>query len=216
MSATSHPESRFDDIDGLLACPSCDMLLNDRNVAANEIAACPRCHTVIEAPRPLAMTRIIMMSFAALILLFAALFFPFLELQAVGMMRHTTLLDTIAAFSDGLTAPLTLLMGALIVFLPLIRFVAIVYVLAPMAFGWEPLKHAIPVFRLAEAIRPWAMVEIFMVGVAVALVKVAGLAQVTIGPAFWAFVALVIVTVFKDNFMSRVTVWKTLETRRLS
>ncbi|EAQ11489.1 MULTISPECIES: paraquat-inducible protein A [Maritimibacter] len=216
MSAVSHPESQFEDLEGLLACPSCDMLLNDRNVAANEIAACPRCHTVIEAPRPLAMTRIIMLSFAALILLFAALFFPFLELQAAGMMRHTTLLDTIAAFSGGLTAPLTLLMGALIVFLPLVRFVSLVYVLAPMAFGWAPLKHAIPVFRLVEALRPWAMIEIFMVGVAVALVKVAGLAHITIGPAFWAFVALVIVTVFKDNFMSRVTVWKTLEARRPS
>ncbi|NVK58893.1 MAG: paraquat-inducible protein A, partial [Rhodobacteraceae bacterium] len=40
--------------------------------------------------------------------------------------------------------------------------------------------------------------------------------HIFIGPAFWAFVALVIVTVLKDNFMSRVTLWKTLEHRRPS
>jgi paraquat-inducible protein A len=50
----------------------------------------------------------------------------------------------------------------------------------------------------------------------VALVKVAGLAHLSIGPAFWAFVALVLVTVLKDNFMCRVSVWKTLEARRRS
>jgi paraquat-inducible protein A len=69
------------------------------------------------------------------------------------------------------------------------------------------------VFKLAEHIRPWAMAEVFIIGVAVALVKVAGLAQVTLGPAFWAFVGLVIITVLKDNFMCRVTVWQTLNAR---
>ena len=49
------------------------------------------------------------------------------------------------------------------------------------------------------------MAEVFIVGVAVALVKVAGLAHLSIGPAFWAFVALVLVTVLKDNFMCRVS-----------
>jgi paraquat-inducible protein A len=57
------------------------------------------------------------------------------------------------------------------------------------------------------------MAEIFIIGVAVALVKVAGLATVTLGPAFWAFVLLVIVTVLKDSFMCRVTVWQTLSQR---
>ena len=58
------------------------------------------------------------------------------------------------------------------------------------------------------------MAEIFIVGVAVALVKVAGLAMLTIGPAFWAFTALVLITALNDNFMCRLTVWRTLEARR--
>nr|WP_321511978.1 paraquat-inducible protein A [uncultured Celeribacter sp.] len=202
--------------DGLLACPSCDALLRDHAVPVGHRVSCPRCHTVIESPRPMAMTRIIMLALAALILMIAAVFFPFLELGAAGMIRRSSLLDTVMAFSSGMTAPLTLAMAALIVVLPVTRFLALIYVLGPMAFGWRPARHAETAFRLAQLLRPWAMAEVFIVGVAVALVKVAGLAHVSLGPAFWAFVALVIVTVMKDNFMSRVTVWKTLETRRNS
>lgn len=215
MSALLHDETGSD-LDGLLACPSCDALLRDRAVQAGETASCPRCHHVIEAARPLAMTRIIMLAFAALILMVAAIFFPFLELEAAGMVRKSSLLSTMMTYASGLTAPLSFAMGALIVVLPAMRFGALLYVLGPMALGWHPARFAVPVFRLSEALRPWAMAEVFIVGVAVALVKVAGLAHVSLGPAFWAFVALVVVTVLKDNFMSRVTVWKTLDARRIS
>ncbi|APZ54874.1 paraquat-inducible protein A [Salipiger abyssi] len=211
---TAQPPATLPDTDGLIACPSCDALHRLRDVRPGETARCVRCHAVLEAPRNTAMTRIIMLALAALILMVAAIFFPFLELEAAGRIHRASLLDTVMAFSSGLTAPLTFAMAALIVILPVIRFVALIYVLAPMAFGWRPAPHAEPAFRLTEALRPWAMAEIFIVGVAVALVKVAGLAHVFIGPAFWAFVALVVVTVLKDNFMSRVTVWKTLEARR--
>ncbi|EKE67834.1 MULTISPECIES: paraquat-inducible protein A [Roseobacteraceae] len=214
MTAPAFPH--IPDLDGMMACPACDALLVDRTVSVGATASCPRCHTVIEAPRPLAMTRIIMLALAALILMIAAVFFPFLELGAAGMVRRSSLLDTVMAYATGLTAPLTLAMAALIVVLPVTRFLTLLYVLGPMAFGWHPARHAVHAFRVTEALRPWAMAEVFIVGVAVALVKVAGLAHVSLGPAFWAFVALVIVTVLKDNFMSRVTVWKTLEARRRS
>ncbi|TCS66485.1 paraquat-inducible protein A [Primorskyibacter sedentarius] len=204
------------DLAQLIACPQCDALHFDADVPTGETARCIRCHAVIEAPRQLAMTRIIMLAAAALILMIAAIFFPFLELHAAGRIQRSSLLDTVMAFSTGMTAPLTLAMAALIVVLPIIRFTSLIYVMAPMAFGWQPARHAESAFRMAEALRPWAMAEVFIVGVAVALVKVAGLAHLAIGPAFWAFVALVIVTVLKDNFMSRVTVWKTLEQRRPS
>ena len=110
--------------------------------------------------------------------------------------------------------PLSIAVAALIVVLPLLRLIALVYALGPMAIGWVPVPGAMQAFRLAETLKPWAMAEIFVVGVTVALVKVAGLAQLTIGPAFWAFAALVLVTVLNDNFMCRLTIWRTLEARR--
>jgi paraquat-inducible protein A len=202
-----------DSLDDMIACPNCDALHVIPTVETGAKARCVRCDTVLMAPREGAMTRIVMLSATALILMVAAVFFPFLELSIHGLGRKSSVFDAILAFSDGLMLPLSFAVAALIVVLPVTRFIALIYVFAPMALGSAPAPQARAMFRLAERIRPWAMAEVFIIGVAVALVKVAGLAQVTLGPAFWAFVGLVIVTVLKDNFMCRVTVWQTLEQR---
>ncbi|MBV7410405.1 paraquat-inducible protein A [Maritimibacter sp. DP1N21-5] len=209
-AATAH---HLDALDELIACPNCDALLRDRDVAWGEIGSCPRCGNVLELPRRRAMTRLLMLSVAAQILLIAAVSFPFIEVGVVGMSRSATLVDTIAAYAGGLNEPLVIGLAALIIVIPTVRFLALIYVLGPMAIGEAPARYAVPAMRIAEMARPWAMAEVFIVGVAVALVKIAGLAAVTVGPAFWALIALVIVTIFKDLFMSRLTLWKTIEAR---
>jgi len=213
-SPASAPASFTDaDLRDLVACPTCDALHRLPVVENGARARCVRCHTVLTAPQDGAMTRIVMLSFTSFILMLAAVVFPFLELTAAGLTQRSSILDVILVFADGPFLVLALAVAALIVVLPLVRFAALIYVLAPMSFGWHPGLYAVPVFRVADKMRPWAMAEIFIVGVAVALVKVAGLAQVSLGPAFWAFVTLVMITTIKDTFMCRLTVWKTLEAR---
>ena len=210
------PPNLPDTLDDLIACPECDALHHVSAVPTGSKARCTRCGTTLFAPKPNAMTDILMLAFAALILMIAAVFFPFLEINAAGLAQRSSVLDAILAFSDGLMLPLSFAVAALIVLLPVLRFCLLMYVFAPMALGYHPARHAFGAFRLAESLRPWAMAEIFIVGVAVALVKVAGLASLTLGPAFWAFVALVIVTALKDNLMDRFSVWRTLDQRRPS
>lgn len=201
---------------GLIACPVCDVLHGDVDVAPGAKARCRRCGTVLYAPRQSAMTQIVMLAATAAILMIAAVFFPFLELEAGGLHQRSSVFDAVMAFSEGWMAPLSVAVAATVVLLPFARLCAIAYAIGPMAIGWRPARHAEAAMRWAEAVRPWAMAEIFILGVAVALVKVAGLAQVTLGPAFWAFAALVLVTVLNDNVICKLSVWKTLEERRNS
>ncbi len=202
--------------DGLIACPTCDALHKESSVPVGMTAKCVRCGHVLLRPRKSAMTQILMLAATAFILMCAGIFFPFLELQAGGRITRSSVFDAVLAFSDGYMMPIAFLLGALIIVVPLIRFVALMYVFAPMSLGHHPAQFAPEAFRLAERLSPWSMAEIFIVGVGVALVKVTGLATVLIGPAFWAFCGLVVVTVLKDTFMCKLTVWKTLENRRRS
>lgn len=202
--------------EGLIACPVCDVLHLEVPVEDGRKARCRRCRTTLFAPQASAMTKIVMLAATATILMFAAIFFPFLELDAGALENRSSVFDAVMAFAEGPTMPLSAAAAALIVVLPLLRLTAIAYALGPMVFGYAPRPQAARAMRWAEASRPWAMAEIFIVGVAVALVKVAGMAHVTLGPAFWAFAALVVVTLLKDNIMCRFTVWKTLEERRAS
>ena len=55
------------------------------------------------------------------------------------------------------------------------------------------------------------MAEIFVIGVAVALVKISDLARVDYGPAFWMFAALVVVITIQDGYMCRWSIWKSLD-----
>ena len=203
-------------LDRLIACPVCDALHQMAEVPDGGQARCRRCHAVLMAPRAGAMTQIVMLAATALVLMVAAVFFPFLELRAGTFVQRSSVFDAVLAFSDGLLVPLSFAVAALIVVLPALRLSAILYTIGPMMIGHAPMPKAAQAFRLAEALKPWSMAEIFIVGVAVALVKVAGLAAVSMGPAFWAFVALVLITTFKDTFMCRLTIWKTLEDRKTS
>ena len=78
----------------------------------------------------------------------------------------------------------------------------------------KPFRSAGTAFRWSEDLKPWSMAEIFILGCAVALVKVTELAQVVFGPAFWLFVVLVIVTVFQDGLLNRWSIWQSLEQKR--
>jgi len=201
------------DLKDLVACPVCDTLARFSSVPPGGQGRCARCHHILIMPRDNAMTRIVMLAVTGAILMVSAVSFPFLTIETHGLRQQASVMDTILAYSDGLMVPLSLAMAALIVVLPLMRLGAILYTVAPMALGHHPARGAAQAFRLAETLKPWAMAEVFIVGVAVALVKVGGLATLTIGPAFWAFAALVLVTVMNDNFMSSLIIWKTLEAR---
>jgi paraquat-inducible protein A len=106
---------------------------------------------------------------------------------------------------------LSLATAALIIFVPLARVILTMYVLVPVVLDRPPARHAIHAFRLSEAMRPWSMAEIFAIGCAVALVKVADLAHVGFGPAFWMFGVLVVLVVAQDSFMCKWSVWNSLE-----
>lgn len=204
------------DLRDLVACPACDTLHRFSDIPQGGQGRCKRCHHVLATPRRNAMTRIVMLAVTGTILMVSAISFPFLTIETHGLRQQASVIDTILAYSDGLMVPLSLAMAALIVVLPVMRLLAILYTIAPMALGHSPARGAAQAFRLAEYLKPWAMAEVFLVGVAVALVKVGGLATLTIGPAFWAFVGLVIITVLKDNFMSSLIIWKTLEARGIT
>jgi len=194
----------------LIACPQCDAVYRVSEPGHRERAVCTRCHRVLIAPRHRAGMQIISMAVAVVILVTVAAFTPFLSIRAGGVGNQASILDAALSFS-GPFAVLSLAVAALIVFIPVLRALLTLYVLIPVVFDRPPAKGARTAFRIAEDLRPWSMAEIFALGCAVALIKVADLALVHFGPAFWMFAVLVVLVVVQDSFMCRYSVWKSLE-----
>lgn len=197
--------------EGLIACPRCDALHIEEELLDGETARCVRCNSVLAKPRDGAFVQIIALAFTSVVLLMAAMFFPFLEISRMGFDNATSLFGVALAFAEGVLLPLVLVVICVVILLPVTRAFLLLYTLVPLAQDRPPYRHAADAFRISEAMRPWSMAEIFVIGTAVALIKIAGVASVHLGPAFWAFCALIIVNIASRGFMCQTTIWDAIE-----
>lgn len=198
----------------LTACAQCDALYRMPEIPSGATAQCRRCGSNLFTPSETAAAKVVAFASAALILMVIAITLPFLEIEASGLSSKASVVDAILAFasSSGLMAPLSIIVAALIVLLPVARLAGVVYVVAPILLNCRVLPQAKPVFMIAMRLRPWAMAEIFIIGVAVALIKIGSLATVTFGPAFWAFAGLVVLVTAKDMVLCERSLWRILDT----
>ena len=154
---------------------------------------------------------VIALAAAMLILVTAAAMLPFLRIELAGLAQDASILDTAMAFTGPQLEVLAILTVALILAIPALRMALILYVLVPIVFDRPPARHARPAFRLSERLRPWSMAEVFAIGCAVALVKIVDLAQVSFGPAFWMFAAVVVIVVLHARSLCSWSVWNALD-----
>ena len=212
MSMTEATDLADLPLDELIACPQCDALYRARMPAMGSRAVCKRCHTVLIAPKTNAYLHLIVLSLTVVVLMVGAVTFPSLGVNVAGFSNKASVVDTALTFMDGgWMVALSMFVVAFIILIPLFRALLVLYVVAPLTLGRRPFLGARRAFGWSEDLRPWSMAEIFIIGCAVALVKVADLAKVEFGPAFFMFAALVVITVLQDINMDRWSIWKALE-----
>ena len=200
----------------LVCCPVCDALHEVRTLPEGARLRCVRCRTILAVDRPEAIRRIVVLASTSLVLMTIVIFYPFIELRRGLFDSQASVFETVMSFNTGWMAPLALATAAFVIVLPTARLGMLIWALAPVSAGRAPWAGAAWALRLSERLKPWAMAEIFMVGVAISLVKLADLATLSMGPAFWSFAAIVFITAIGDTQMSKLTLWTALDdaTRR--
>lgn len=196
-----------------IACHACDALWERPELAVGERARCGRCGEIILQNKPKSLDRSLALLIAALILYLVAVSFPFMSMSWAPLKNQISVIDAIVALWDSRMYLLAVIAFCLILLLPLARILLLLWIVSTLR--WRPVTtrfHA-RVFRYAQLIEPWAMVEIFMVGIIISLVKVGDLAKVGLGPAFWALAALVIILAYFSTVFCKDTIWQQLKTR---
>ena len=194
----------------LIVCPRCDAAFSLKDRLPGMRFDCARCGKVLIRPRRVAALHIIGLSFAIFLLLMAAVLLPFLSISVAGVRNSASILDVVFTFSTGPMVFLTLATVSLVLLIPLLRVFLSIYVLLPLVRHRPPARYAASAFRLADALRPWSMAEVFIIGCAIAMVKVGNMADLSIGPAFWAFCILVVLVIVQDTITCRWSVWNAL------
>ena len=171
---------------GLIQCHECDHQVCLPPVPHKHKASCPRCGFELCTHYEHGLQWVCALAIAALILLFASLPFEFLSFAAGGQQHNINILSGLTVLFTEDYAMLALLQAIAILILPGIILSAILYVLIPLQFGYVVPK-AKNIARVIVLLLPWSMAEIFLIGVLVSLVKVSSLADVAVGPSFYAF-----------------------------
>lgn len=197
------------DASPLIACHECGLFLRAPVVPPGGAARCPRCASELYERKAHDFELPLNLYLAALILFIIANAFPFITFEMEGLEETSILISGVIEFyRQGFwsLAGLVLLVAILI---PLFKIAASLYVLAPLQFG-NRSAFAARVFRMVERLRPWAMMEVYLLGVIVAYVKLRDMANLELGPGVFAFVALIIALAWADSALEPRAVWERL------
>ncbi len=175
-----------------LACPDCDALFEAPVLKEGEQVLCPQCHALLFHYRRNSLHRASALTIAAGFLFLVANFFPFMTLRAGYRENQMVLSQSVS----GLEAQGSPYLGAAVAIFTLVAPTLIIggliYLLLPLVASSRRLPGSIPLCRWVYRMRRWNMVEVFLLGALVSLLKLGKLATLTLGISFWAFVALII------------------------
>lgn len=187
----------------LAACPECDCLQREVPVPENGSAECVRCGAVLFRNKPDSLDRTLAFLLGAAMLFLVANAFPIMRLDAQGLETSSTLAGTAwALHREGMTS-VALLVFVTAIVAPALEVGLMLYLLMPLRFRVEPPGLSIA-FRIVSGIEPWGMVEVFLLGALVALVKLKHIATVHPGPALYAMAGFImLLSAAAASFSSR-------------
>jgi paraquat-inducible protein A len=174
-----------------VACRGCDLLQRVPPLPPGAKARCGRCGQLVAFRAADPLDRPLALAIAAAITLVIANTTELMGLSAEGRTATTTLAGgTIAMWEQGneLTA---IVVGICAVVAPIAYVTMLLAILLAVRRPPAPAWVA-DVMRWLERVRPWAMIEVLLLGILVALTKIAQLASVSVGPGMFAVAALVL------------------------
>ncbi len=194
----------------LIACHGCDLLVDVSDLENECRADCPRCGHFLTRYQRDAMSRVLAYAIAAIILLVLANSFSFLSFSSSGLESVMTLGTTPGALWRYGMPTLALMVAAFIIIIPALVLLLLTLISAPLLFGVR-VPWLRWTTRAVFTLQNWAMVEVFIIGVIVSLVKIIALATVVLGISFWAYIAFSICFSLAVFTLDRYQCWEMIE-----
>jgi paraquat-inducible protein A len=172
-----------------LTCPLCGHEHELIPLAPGESALCLRCDTVLARGSWLGRDGTLVFTLTGLILAVPALFLPFITAGKFGQERGGLLFTGVEGLwrhDMRLLAIWVLLCGAIV---PILLLTVLAALLLPARLGWTQLRSEF-LSNTARAMGYWAIPEVQVLAVLVALMKLGSLVDVTIGAGFWAYIGM--------------------------
>jgi paraquat-inducible protein A len=200
-------------MDRPLACPACGLVQRVPALEPGSHAQCVRCGEIITERRKAgSLGRTAALSLAGLILYVPANAYPILSMNLHGARSDNTIWEgSKALFESGQWFAAVVVFAASIV-IPLLKLVGLFFLVAtarrgPMFGRLLGRRNQARIHRFIELIGPWAMLDVFLMAILVALVKLEQLATILPGPGLAAFTGVVVLTLLASASFDPKLVW---------
>jgi paraquat-inducible protein A len=193
-----------------VACHFCDTLHEGVAVPERTAARCQCCGVVLYQNRPASLVRVTAFSLTALILMGIVNTFPFLTMEANGIKTELSLFRAARELIREGSPAIGWCVAVFTIFAPLAMAGGMLYVCGPLLRG-RAAPGARHVARWLGRTEPWNMIEVFLLGVLVSLMKLGDMADLKFGVGFWAFAALMLCMAAAVAGIDRNELWDRLE-----
>ncbi|KAB2642742.1 MAG: paraquat-inducible protein A [Verrucomicrobia bacterium] len=193
-----------------MACHFCDTLHEASAVPEGSAARCRRCGVLLYQNRSASLVRVTAFSLASLILMGIVNMFPFLTMEANGIKTELSLLRAASELIREGSAAIGWCVAVFTLVAPLAMAGGMLYVCGPLLHG-RAAPGARHVARWLSRTEPWNMIEVFLLGVLVSLMKLGKMADLCFGVGFWAFAVLMVCMAAAVAGIDRNELWDRLE-----
>jgi paraquat-inducible protein A len=194
----------------LVSCPHCDLLQRLPVVLPGVSARCPRCREELRRPREDSLNRTLALTTAAAILFVVANLIPMLGIRVVGRATATTVVGGAVHLWDQGMFSVSGLVLFTAVLAPAIQISFMLAIVLGARSG-KPRQWIAVLLRHNRRVQTWSMVEVMLLGVVVALVKIADYATVVPGDALFMLGALVVMLSAAQVIFDPEEVWKSIQ-----
>ncbi|WP_417828744.1 paraquat-inducible protein A [Thalassospira sp.] len=195
--------------DRLIACEHCDYLHVEEEIPAGSVAYCVRCGSPLYSAISARFDKPLALALTAFVLFVIANTYPVLTFAMEGRVETNTLGSGVVTFWQEGFPFLAIMVAATSILAPIALIASHIYVLLPITLNrqWPGMKR---VWRILAIIRPWSMLDVFLIGLLVALTKLTDFADVIAGPAFFAICCLIPTVLLMNITLDPRYVWRRL------
>jgi paraquat-inducible protein A len=201
-----YPES----LDHLTACPDCDLLLPKTEAPVGYSAVCPRCGRKLGKGSEGSIAKVLAFSLTGLLMYLPAISLPLMTFNSFGFSDSANILESIVNFyrNDYYLVSLMVLLSAVV--FPLILLTTIFIITLQLQRKRYPAYLA-GLFRMHLHLEEWAMIEVYLLGIMVTIIKMGGTSDIHYHTGIFCFSSLVLITLAISTIVDHDLFWRTIE-----
>lgn len=193
---------------GLACCHVC------HRVSPVEEEACPRCGTPLHLRKPASVQKTVSLMVAAAALYIPSHILPVLTTVELGEVTHNTIIGGMLTFWRSGAYPIAIVIFTASILIPMLKIGALTWLCLAATGKVHPSpEHLGRIYWFTELMGRWSMVDIFVVGILISVVRLGNYMEVTPQPGAIAFAGVVLLTMFSAMSFEPRLLWDRLDER---